>query len=54
MFNTLTTFLYEKNYVGYREHVKELPLSSIDKQRLIDFLSLRGGEEVIESALPPS
>ena len=20
--NTLTTFLYEKNYVGYREHVK--------------------------------
>ncbi|WP_428911026.1 ATP phosphoribosyltransferase regulatory subunit [Niallia sp. Krafla_26] len=47
---TLTTFLYEKNYVGYREHVKQLPLSSIDKQRLIDFLSLRGGEEVIESA----
>ena len=48
--NTLTTFLYEKNYVGYREHVKGLPLSSIDKQRLIDFLSLRGGEEVIDSA----
>ncbi|MCQ6275700.1 ATP phosphoribosyltransferase regulatory subunit [Bacillus sp. V3B] len=47
----LTTFLYEKNYVGYREHVRELPLSSIDKQRLIDFLSLRGGEEVLESAL---
>ncbi|WP_338471820.1 ATP phosphoribosyltransferase regulatory subunit [Niallia sp. XMNu-256] len=48
---TLTTFLYEKNYVGYREHVKQLPLSSIDKQRLIDFLSLRGGEEVIEAAI---
>lgn len=47
----LTTFLYEKNYVGYREHVRQLPLSSIDKQRLIDFLNLRGGEEVIESAL---
>ena len=31
---TLTKFLYEKNYVGYREHVKSLPLSSIDKQRL--------------------
>ena len=23
--NALTTFLYEKNYVGYREHVKQLP-----------------------------
>jgi ATP phosphoribosyltransferase regulatory subunit len=48
---TLTKFLYEKNYVGYREHVKSLPLSSIDKQRLYDFLQLRGGEEVIEAAL---
>lgn len=48
--NALTTFLYEKNYVGYREHVKQLPLSSIDKQRLLDFLRLRGGEEVIEAA----
>ncbi|WP_338449383.1 ATP phosphoribosyltransferase regulatory subunit [Niallia oryzisoli] len=48
--NALTTFLYEKNYVGYREHVKQLPLSSIDKQRLLDFLNLRGGEEVIEAA----
>ena len=48
---TLTTFLYEKNYVGYREHVKALPLSSIDKQRLFDFLQLRGGEDVIETAL---
>lgn len=46
----LTRFLYEKNYVGYREHVKSLALSSIDKQRLLDFLKLRGGEEVIEVA----
>lgn len=46
----LTTFLYEKNYVGYREHVKQLPLSSIDKQRLLDFLKLRGGAEVIDRA----
>ncbi|WP_035329275.1 ATP phosphoribosyltransferase regulatory subunit [Cytobacillus firmus] len=46
----LTRFLYEKNYVGYREHVKSLSLSSIDKQRLLDFLKLRGGEEVIEIA----
>jgi ATP phosphoribosyltransferase regulatory subunit len=47
---TLTQLLYEKNYVGYREHIKSLPLSSIDKQRLYDLLQLRGGEEVIEKA----
>ncbi|WP_038502305.1 ATP phosphoribosyltransferase regulatory subunit [Bacillus methanolicus] len=46
--NALMKFLYEKNYVGYREHVKALGLSSIDKQRLLEFLQLRGGEEVIE------
>lgn len=46
----LTKFLYEKNYVGYREHVKKLSLSSIDKQRLLDFLKLRGGEEVLRFA----
>lgn len=49
--NSLTKFLYEKNFVGYREHVKALNLSSIDKQRLIDFLKLRGGVEVIDLAL---
>lgn len=48
--HTLRKFLYEKNYVGYREHVKSLQLSSIDKQRLLDFLDLRGGIEVIEKA----
>ncbi|RFU67058.1 ATP phosphoribosyltransferase regulatory subunit [Bacillus sp. V59.32b] len=47
----LRKFLYEKNYVGYREHVKSLPLSSIDKQRLIQFISLRGGEESIDNAM---
>lgn len=49
--NTLMKFLFEKNYVGYREHISGLNLSSIDKQRLLDFLSLRGGEEVIERAI---
>ncbi|MDP4084067.1 MAG: ATP phosphoribosyltransferase regulatory subunit [Bacillota bacterium] len=49
--NALRKFLYEKNYVGYREHVSSLALSSIDKQRLLDFLDLRGGEEVIGKAL---
>jgi ATP phosphoribosyltransferase regulatory subunit len=49
--NTLMKFLYEKNYVGYREHVKSLSLSTIDKQRLLDFLNLRGNKEVIHQAL---
>jgi ATP phosphoribosyltransferase regulatory subunit len=49
--NALRKFLYEKNYVGYKEHVNSLALSSIDKQRLLDFLDLRGGEEVIGKAL---
>ena len=44
-------FLYEKNYVGYRNHVKSLNLSSIDKQRLLQLLNLRGGEEKIKEAL---
>lgn len=49
--NTLTKFLFEKNYVGYREHIKGLSLSTIDKQRLLELLSLRGSEEVIEKAM---
>lgn len=49
--NSLRRFLYEKNYVGYREHVNSMSLSSIDKQRLLQFLELRGGAEVIGKAL---
>lgn len=41
--DVLRRFLYEKNYVGYKEHVKGLPLSSIDKERLLTLLRLRGG-----------
>ncbi|CAG9608219.1 ATP phosphoribosyltransferase regulatory subunit [Pseudoneobacillus rhizosphaerae] len=48
---TLIKFLYEKNYVGYREHVNSLSLSTIDKQRLLDFLNLRGSTEVINQAI---
>jgi ATP phosphoribosyltransferase regulatory subunit len=48
--STLMKFLFEKNYVGYREHVGSLSLSSIDKQRLLDFLNLRGSEEIINQA----
>lgn len=46
----LRRFLYDKNYVGYREHVKSLPLSSIDKKRLLDFLHLRGNKETLQEA----
>ena len=48
--DTLRRFLYEKNYVGYREHVKNLPLSSIDERRLLGLLKLRGGKESLVEA----
>jgi ATP phosphoribosyltransferase regulatory subunit len=48
--DSLRRFLYEKNYVGYRQHVKSLPLSSIDERRLLEFTQLRGGKENIERA----
>ncbi|MFC5627566.1 ATP phosphoribosyltransferase regulatory subunit [Aliibacillus thermotolerans] len=47
---TLRRYLYEKNYVGFRQHVKSLPLSSIDKNRLLGLLELRGGIETLEKA----
>jgi ATP phosphoribosyltransferase regulatory subunit len=43
-------FLYEKNYVGYREHVKGLSLSSIDKDRLLSILQLRGEGDILQKA----
>jgi ATP phosphoribosyltransferase regulatory subunit len=48
--DVLRRYLYEKNYVGYREHVKSLPLSSIDKGRLLQLLQLRGGEDQLAVA----
>ncbi|OMP68266.1 ATP phosphoribosyltransferase regulatory subunit [Domibacillus epiphyticus] len=47
----LRRFLYEKNYVGYRDHVKNLPLSSIDKKRLLQFLDLSGGIGTLKEAV---
>ncbi|KZE64364.1 ATP phosphoribosyltransferase regulatory subunit [Fictibacillus phosphorivorans] len=47
----LLRYLNEKNYVGYTSHVKQLPLSSIDTQRLLKLLDLRGGVEVLNEAL---
>lgn len=48
--NVLRRYLYEKNYVGFRQHVKSLPLSSIDQNRLFELLKLRGGMEKISAA----
>ncbi|ALF08710.1 ATP phosphoribosyltransferase regulatory subunit [Parageobacillus thermoglucosidasius] len=48
--SVLRRFLYEKNYVGYREHVKSLPLSSIDQKRLLQLLHLRGNDKTMENA----
>jgi ATP phosphoribosyltransferase regulatory subunit len=49
--NALRRFLYEKNFVGYREQVNSYSLSSIDKKRLLQLLELRGGDEIIGKAL---
>ncbi|NEU30174.1 ATP phosphoribosyltransferase regulatory subunit [bacterium LRH843] len=46
----LRRFLYDKNYVGFREHVKNLPLSSIDQRRLLGLLKLRGDKETLKAA----
>lgn len=46
----LRKFLNEKNYVGYRENVKQLNLSSIDERHLMSLLQLRGERDVIASA----
>ncbi|KYD32687.1 ATP phosphoribosyltransferase regulatory subunit [Geobacillus sp. NFOSA3] len=48
--SVLRRFLYEKNYVGYREHVKSLPLSSIDQKRLLQLLHLHGNDMTMEEA----
>ncbi len=43
-------YLFEKNYVGFRKEVDQLPLSSIDQKRLKDLLTLKGGPEIIDKA----
>lgn len=47
----LRRFLYEKNYVGYRQHVENLPLSSLDKKKLNSLLRLRGDWRTLDEAL---
>ncbi|MBM7585982.1 ATP phosphoribosyltransferase regulatory subunit [Bacillus pakistanensis] len=50
--NILRRYLYEKNYVGYRRHIENLSLSSIDKKRLLSFLNLRGEQASLDKAFP--
>ncbi|UOQ45849.1 ATP phosphoribosyltransferase regulatory subunit [Halobacillus salinarum] len=42
----LLNYLYRKNYVGYREAVKELSLPKEAEDSLLQLLHLRGGEEI--------
>lgn len=44
-------YLYEKNYVGYREYVMELDLPEDKRQLLKTLPELKGKEEVLDQAL---
>ncbi|RSL30769.1 ATP phosphoribosyltransferase regulatory subunit [Salibacterium salarium] len=48
--NTLRRFLYEKNYVGFKQHVKSLSLSASEENRLLGLLKLRGGPKTFNEA----
>lgn len=48
--DALRKFLTKKNYVGYREYVKQLQLPSDDERRLLALLQLRGKHDVIAKA----
>lgn len=41
--NVLRRFLYQKNYVGYKEKVNSLSLDPFNKNRLLELTELRGG-----------
>lgn len=46
----LLNYLYRKNYVGYREAVKELSIHNDKKDALLQLLSIKGGEEIFDSS----
>ncbi|MFQ3544882.1 ATP phosphoribosyltransferase regulatory subunit [Halobacillus rhizosphaerae] len=47
---SLLSYLYRKNYVGYREMVKSLQLPHESKEALLKLLTLRGGEEIFDQS----
>lgn len=46
----LLNYLYRKNYVGYREAVKELTISGDKQDALLQLLNLKGGEEIFDAS----
>ncbi|GGF31654.1 ATP phosphoribosyltransferase regulatory subunit [Halobacillus andaensis] len=46
----LLEYLYRKNYVGFREEVKQLSLNEEKRKALLSLLDLRGGEEVFTAS----
>lgn len=46
----LRRYLYEKNFVGYRQRIDRLEISEAEKSRLHQLHSLRGGPEILERA----
>lgn len=44
--NTLKECLLRRDYVGYRKHIRGLPLTDEAKQKLEDIMRLRGGRDV--------
>ncbi|MDT9725070.1 ATP phosphoribosyltransferase regulatory subunit [Xylanibacillus composti] len=47
----LKAYLLERNYVGYRNRIRTLPLTDRAKQELEGILRLRGGSDVCEHAV---
>jgi ATP phosphoribosyltransferase regulatory subunit len=47
---TLKEFLYDRDYVGFRNYVKGLNLPGENAERLYELLKLRGGKELLERA----
>ncbi len=43
-------FLFEKNYVGFKEYVNQMPISLKDREILHRFLELKGGREILKLA----
>ncbi len=43
-------FLFEKNYVGFKQFVNQLPISLKEKEILYQLLDLKGGREILEMA----
>ena len=46
----LRRFLFEKNYVGFKEYVSHMPISLKDKEILLRFLDLKGGRQILQLA----